>query len=84
MDVETLHITDIHCTMKKHDTNIGPQNCGRPAFIIAYRGYDLKAFRDDSVATVFVPWSHIVSIFRLITFIMPAWTSDWYHQPLNF
>ncbi len=52
MDVETLYITDIHCTTtKKHDAKIGPQVVRRNAAdlrsLAADRGYDSKAFRDE-------------------------------------
>ena len=52
MDVETLHITDIHSpTSKKHDAKIGPQdsrrNAGDLRSLAADRGYDAKAFRDE-------------------------------------
>jgi IS5 family transposase len=52
VDVETLYITDIHCTTtKKHDTQIGPQvarrNAGDLRSLAADKGYDAKAFRDE-------------------------------------
>ena len=52
VDVETLYITDIHCTTtKKHDAKIGPQVARRNAAdlrsLAADRGYDSKAFRDE-------------------------------------
>ncbi len=52
LDVETLHITDIHCTTtKKHDAKIGPQVACRNATDLrtlgANRGYDSKAFNDE-------------------------------------
>jgi IS5 family transposase len=52
VDVETLYITDIHCTTtKKHDAKIGPQVARRNAAdlrsLAGDRGYDSKAFRDE-------------------------------------
>ena len=52
VDVETLYVTDIHCTTtKKHDARIGPQvarrNAGDLLSLAADRGYDAKAFRDE-------------------------------------
>jgi len=52
VDVDTLHITDIHSTTsKKHDAKIGPQvarrNAGDLRTFAADRGYDAKAFRDE-------------------------------------
>ena len=52
VDVETLYITDIHCTTtKKHDAKIGPRVAHRNAVdlrsLAADRGYDSKAFRDE-------------------------------------
>jgi len=51
VDVETLYITDIHCTTtKKHDEKIGPRVARRNAddlrSLAADRSYDSKAFRD--------------------------------------
>jgi len=52
VDVETLYITDIHCTTtKKHDAKIGPRVGCIPAgdlrSLAADRGYDLNAFTDE-------------------------------------
>lgn len=52
VDVETLYVTDVHCTTtKKHDARIGPQvarrNAGDLLSLAADRGYDAKAFRDE-------------------------------------
>lgn len=52
VDVETLYVTDVHCTTtKKHDAKIGPQvarrNAGDLLSLAADKGYDAKAFRDE-------------------------------------
>ncbi len=79
MDVETLYITDIHCTTtKKHDAKIGPQVARRNAAdlrsLAGGCGYDSKAFRDEPARTVFVPRLSTASIHRSITPTTPAWT----------
>ncbi|RDZ51342.1 IS5/IS1182 family transposase [Haloferax sp. Atlit-4N] len=52
VDVETLFVTDVHCTTtKKHDAKIGPQVARRNAddllSLAADRAYDGKPFRDE-------------------------------------
>ncbi len=72
VDVETLDVTDVHCTItKKHDAKIGPRvarrNAGDLLSLAADRGYDAKAFRDELRATEFVRSSSIESTPRSIT-----------------
>ncbi len=52
VDVETLYVTDVHCTTtKKHDAKIGPQvarrNAGDLLSLAADRGYDGNPVRDE-------------------------------------
>ena len=79
VDVETLYVTDVHCTTtKKHDAKIGPQvarrNAGDLLSLAANKGYDAKAFRDELCETEFVHSSSIGCTTRSITLTTPAWT----------
>jgi IS5 family transposase len=52
VDVETLHVVDVHCTTtKKHDTQIGEQVIKRNAddllSLSGDKGYDWKKLRDE-------------------------------------
>jgi len=60
VDVDTLHVVDVHCTTtKKHDTQIGEQVIKRNAddllSLSGDKGYDWKKLRDELRSRGVVP-----------------------------
>jgi len=85
VDVETLYLTDIHCTTtKKHGAKIGPQFARRNAAdlrsLAADRGYDSKVFSDEPRGNGVRPLIKHRIYFSLDHAHNARIDSDWYHQ----